>query len=100
MLPMALYARAAGRSDDRGMDRAGGQNHAVTWLQLESLSLLLQHEGDRSVDAVEDLLEAVRMRRVAIPRTVRPRVAAIRFRPQLRHQLIERRHGPILRLHR
>src|SRR4051794_25169911 len=85
-LAMTLDARASARPDNRGMNRAGGQDHAVARLELQAFALALEHESDRPIDAVEDLLERVRVRSVAVARAVRPRVAATRLGLQLRHQ--------------
>src|ERR1700674_265350 len=98
VLTLALDAGAAGGSDHRGMNSAGGQNHPISRLQVEAPSLQLEHETDRSVDAVEDLLIGVAVGRVSVAGPVRPRVAAARLTPQLCHQVIEACHGPILRL--
>src|SRR5579862_8651777 len=81
-------ARATAAANDCGVHRAGGQHHAVAGLQLELFPVALEQERDRSVDAVEDLLVRVRVRRVAIPWAVRPRVAAARLGAQLRHQVL------------
>src|SRR6266511_315913 len=83
-LAMTLDARAAGRADDRRMDGPRGQDHAVSGLQFQALALGPEGNGDRAVDAVEDLLEAVRVGRVAVSGSVRPRVASTRLGPQLR----------------
>src|SRR5690242_1173132 len=96
-LAMALDARASGASDDRGMHRAGGKDHAISRLELELAAVVLEDERDRSIDAVKDFLVAVRVRGVAIARSVRPRVAALRFAAQLGHELVEGRHRAILR---
>ena len=45
---------------------------AVAIKELEALARTLEHEGDRPVDAIEDLLIAVAMRRVLVTRAVRP----------------------------
>jgi len=52
---LAFDAGAAMFSDHRGVDRSAAQNHAIAGLQHELFALLLEHESDRSVDAVEDL---------------------------------------------
>src|SRR5712692_6438450 len=97
-LAMALDARAPGGADDGRMHGPRGQHHAVAGLQIQASALALEHERDRAVDAVEDLLEAVAVRRVAVVRAVRPRVAAARLGTQPCHQLVEGGHQPILRL--
>src|SRR5205809_537072 len=97
-LAMALDAGASRPSDNRRMHRPRGQDHAVSGLQLEAAALAFEHEGDRSIDAVKDLLVAVAVSRVAVARAVRPRVAAGGLGFELRHQLVECRHIAILRL--
>src|SRR6266851_3630881 len=82
-LAMALDARASGGADDGRMHGPRGQHHAVAGLQFQAPALVLEHERDRAVDAVKDLLVAVVVRRVAVVRAVRPRVAAARLSPQL-----------------
>src|ERR1700682_4710233 len=72
VLTLALDAGAAGRSDDRRMNRAGGQKHAVSRLEVNAPAFRLEHEGDRSVDAVEDLLVGVAVRRVPVAGPIRP----------------------------
>src|SRR5438552_724715 len=94
----ALDAGASRPSDNRRMHRPRGQDHAVSGLQLEAAALAFEHEGDRSIDAVKDLLVAVAVSRVAVARAVRPRVAAGGLGFELRHQLVECRHIAILRL--
>src|SRR5579872_4365550 len=93
----AFDACATAVSDHGGVDGARRQHHAVARVQLEPLSLTVDQERDRSVDAVEDLLVGVRVRRVAIARTVRPRVAAARLGAQPSHQLFlpARRSGHV-----
>src|SRR5216684_889733 len=95
-LALALDARAAGGPHDRRVRRAGGQHHAVAGLQNELPPLPLQDERDRAVHAVQDLLIRVAVRRVAIVRPVRPRVARARLPAQRCHQLDQRRHPSIL----
>src|SRR5260370_23072226 len=94
MLP--LDEGAAGWPHDRGVLRAGGQHHAVAGLQNELPHLPLQDERDRAIHAVQDLLIWVAVRRIAIVRPVRPRVARARFPSQRRHQIVQRRHASIL----
>src|SRR5438034_10914530 len=97
-LAVALDARAAGRSDNGRVDWSRGQHHAVAGVQLEALALALERESDRPVDAVQHFFVRVRVRRVAVARSVRPRVATTRLALELRHQVLERVHEPILRL--
>src|SRR6266446_8708580 len=98
---MSFYTRASGRADDGRVDGPGGQDHAVSSLELEATTLAFQGKSDRAVDAVEDLLVGVGMGRVAVSRSVRPRIASARLGPELGHELIQgRAHHPILRLHR
>ena len=94
---MALDARAAGRSDDSRMDRPGGQLHAVSWAQLESPSLALQDECDRSFYAVKDLLVVVAVGGVTVAWPVGPRITAARLGAQPCHEVVECWHKPILR---
>src|ERR1044072_7153774 len=89
-LTRTFDARASGRADDCGMNGAGRQDHADPRLQLQALFPLLEHEGDRPLDAVEHLIEAVRVRGVAVARPVRPRVAAAGLGLQFCSQLVER----------
>src|SRR5712664_2137142 len=79
VLAMALDACASGRSNDGRMHGACGQHHAVSRLELEAPLLAFEHETDRSVDAVKDLLVAVAVRRVTVAGPVGPRVAACRL---------------------
>jgi len=69
---MTFDARASGLPDDGRVDCSGGKDHAVARLQLEGATLTLQGKGDRAVDAVQDLLVAMAVGRVSIPRPVRP----------------------------
>src|SRR6185437_8447566 len=78
-LAMAFDARASGGPDDRRMHGSGRQHHAIPSLQLEPAILTFEREGDRTVDAVEDLLVTVRVRGVAVAGPVGPRVAAARL---------------------
>src|ERR1700694_5022283 len=98
-LPLAFDARAACRPDDRRVQGASGQHHAVAGLQHELPALALQDEGDRAVHAVQDLLIWVAVRPVAIVRSVRPGVARARLPTEGGHQVFQRRHLSILRLH-
>src|SRR6266852_5501448 len=98
-LTLALDARAARGPHDRRVLRAGGQHHAVAGLQHELPPLPLQDERDGAVDAVQDLLVWVAVRRITIVRPVRPRVARARLPAQGRHEIVQRRHASILRLH-
>src|SRR2546428_13759375 len=100
-LAVALDACASGSPDDRRMHGSRGQHHAVSRLQFHAASLAVEHEGDRPVDAVKDLLVAVVVSGVAVTGAVRPRVAAARLRLEPGHQLdqlVGGSHGPILRL--
>src|SRR5205807_9115657 len=97
-LTMALDACASRISDDSRMHCSRGQNHAVSRLQLEVLALAFEHERDRAFHAVKNLLVVVRVGGVTVAGPVRPRVAAAGFVPQLRHELVESWHQPILRL--
>lgn len=74
------------------MHRSGGQDHAIAGAQLQPFSLLLEHERDRAVDAVKDLLIAVRVRGVAVARSVRPRVASLGLGAEPGHELVEGGH--------
>src|SRR5260370_33696578 len=79
VLALAFYACAAGGPDHCGVDRARRQHHAVSGSQFDPLRVLrLEYERDRSINAVEDLLVRVAVRRVTIARSVGPRVAAAR----------------------
>src|SRR5437763_15170068 len=69
------------------MDRPGGQDHVVSRPQEQALAARLEDEGDGAVNAVEDLLVGVAVGRIAVVGTVRPGVAALGLRLQLRHQL-------------
>ena len=68
------------------MHGAGGQHHAIAGLQLELTILLFEHERDRTIDAVQHLLVRMAVGRIAIMRTVGPRVAAMRLTAELCHQ--------------
>ena len=94
VLALAFYACAAGGPDHCGVDRARGQHHAVSGSQLDPLRVLrLEYERDRSIDAVEDLLVRVAVRRVTIARSVGPGVAAGRLAAQSRHEVFAGRHA-------
>src|SRR5258708_2373791 len=69
-LTMPFDAGTTAGPDDGRMHRPGGQLHAVSRLQLEAPAVALQDEGDRPVDAVEDLFEGVAVRGVAVARAV------------------------------
>ena len=86
---MTFDARASGRADHRGVNSGRGDHHAVSGLQLQAPAFVLEHERDRAVDAVEDLLEVVAVGRVPVTGSIRPGVAAARLRSQLRHQVFE-----------
>src|SRR5260370_17859463 len=75
------------------------QHHAISGLQLEPSTVLLEHERDRSIDAVQHLLVRMAVRRIPVVWAVRPRVAAGGFGAQLVHQSLGSGHEPILRLH-
>src|SRR5579872_3018621 len=90
--------RAAGRSDDRRVHGSRRKDHAVAGRQLDRSALPLEHEGDRSFHAVQDLLVAVGVRAVAISWSVRPRVAPRGLLLEARHQVVEGHAEPILRL--
>src|SRR5260221_10955351 len=88
VLALAFYACAAGWPDHCGVDRARGQHHAVSGSQLDPLRVLrLEYERDRSIDAVEDLLVRVAVRRVTIARSVGPGVAAGRLAAKSLHEV-------------
>ena len=74
------------------MDRAGRQDHPVARLQLEPAPLALQHKHDGAINAVQDLLVTVAVRRVSIARPVRPRIAISRLSAKLRHQVVPGGH--------
>jgi uncharacterized protein len=93
-LTLALDTRAAGGSDHRRVNRAGGQRHAISLLQIDPLSILrFENERDRTADAVEDLLVRVAVGPIAIARPVRPRVAAGRLSAQPSHKVFGSRHA-------
>src|SRR5467141_1436987 len=94
---LALDAYAAAGSDDRRMDCAGRQDHPVAGLQLEPLALAFEHESDRPVHAVQDLVVRVAVGGIAIVRSVRPRVAGDRLPAQRGHEILQGRHASILR---
>src|SRR5579872_2998240 len=75
------------------MNRSRRQHHAIARLERELATLALQIERDRPIDAVQDLLVRVAVCRVAIARTVRPRIASGRLRLQLRHQILADAHS-------
>ena len=75
------------------MNGSCGQHHAVSGLQIQAPALVFEHEGDRTIDAIKDLLVGVVVRRVAVARPVGPRVAAARLGLQPGHQVIQGRHG-------
>ena len=91
-LAPALDARAAAWAHLGRMDRAGRQRHSIARRQLDSPALSFEEERDRAIDAVKDLLVAVAVRRVAISRRVRPRVAARCLAAQPGHELVEGCH--------
>src|SRR5437879_9810214 len=95
-LAVALDACSSSSPDDRRMHGSRGQHHAVSRLQFHAASLAFEHEGDRPVDAVEDLLVAVVVGGVAVTGAIRPRVAAARLRFEPGHQLVQCRLGTIL----
>src|SRR5260370_1220532 len=95
-LPLALDARATGRADDRRVEGAGRQDHAVAGLEHELPSLPLQDERDRAVHAVQDLFVRVAVRRIAVMWPVGPRVARARLPLERRHQVVHGRHVSIL----
>jgi uncharacterized protein len=90
--PLAFDARAAGPSDHSRMNRARGQHHTVSGLELEPPTVGLEPERDRPVHAVEDLLECVAVGCVAITGPVRPRVAGARLAAQPGHQVFVGTH--------
>src|SRR6266478_7822678 len=94
---LALDACAARGSDDRRMHYAGSQDHPVAGLQLEPLALAFEHEGDRPVHAVQDLLVRVAVGGIAIVRSIRPRVAGDRLPAQRGHEILQPGHAPLLR---
>src|SRR5258708_4387996 len=97
VLALALDANAARWSDDGRVDSTGRQDHPVAGAQIAPLPLALEHKSDRAFHAVQDLLVGMGVRRERFVRTVRPRVARPRLAPQGRHQIVHRRHAPILR---
>src|ERR671934_543352 len=78
--PPSLDARHALGSHLSGVHRPRRQYHAVAGLEQQALSVLLEDEGDRTVNAVEHLLIGVAVRRVAVMRCVPPGVAALGLR--------------------
>src|SRR5712692_3608811 len=97
-LAVAFDAGHSAGSDHRRMHGSGGQQEAVPGLHLDALPLVLEHEGDRAADAVEDLLVGVAVGRVAVSGAVRPAVGALRLRLEPPHQLVGLGHGPDLRI--
>lgn len=57
-------------------------------MQLEVATRVLEAEGDRALDAVEDLLVGVAVGRVAVAGAVRPRIAAARLLLELPDQIL------------
>src|SRR5215471_2468667 len=68
------------------MPGAGGQHHTVA--RLEANLSVRQGEGDRARDAVEDLLVRMGVVGVHVARPVGPRVAALGFLPEARHEAL------------
>src|SRR5260221_8480416 len=77
---LSLDARAARRPHDRGVRRPRGEDHPVAGTELDRTSV--RRELDRAGDAVEDLRERMEVPRVAIARSVRPAVDAVRLGAQ------------------
>ena len=92
LLPLAFYARAAGGANERPVDRARRQDHAISALQLDPPPTGFEDERDRTVDAIKDLLVLMAVGRVAITRSVRPRVAAGGLAAQAGHEVLA--HAP------
>lgn len=69
------------------MGRTRGKHHPVSRLELEPLPFGFEHESDRSVHAVQHLLEAVAVGRVLVARPVRPRVAVAGLAAQAGHEV-------------
>src|SRR3989442_5839012 len=94
VLALTFDAGTTRGADDRRVDCSGRQHHPVARVQLEPLSLLLEHECDRAVDAVQDLLVREAVRRIPNLPTLRPSVARTGFAHQARHQIVPGRRAP------
>jgi uncharacterized protein with PIN domain len=92
LLPLAFYARAAGGANDRPVDRARRQDHAISGLQLDPPPIGFEVKRDGTVDAVKDLLVRMAVGCVAITGSVRPRVAARGLTVQAGHEVLA--HAP------
>ncbi len=81
------------RADLRGVDGAGRQHHAIAGRQPQALARAFEHESDRAVHAVQDLLVAVAVSGIRVAWTVRPRVAVAGLVSQPGHQVLGSGHG-------
>jgi uncharacterized protein len=91
-LAPAFDAGAATRAHRGRVNSAGWQHHSIARRQLDFAALSFEDERDRALNAIEDLLVTVAMRRVSISRPVRPRVTTGCLGAQLGHELVGGRH--------
>src|SRR5689334_22289320 len=94
--PVALDANTTLRADHRGMARVRGEQQPVARLEVDRPALVFEHESDRTLDAVENLLVGVGVGCVVVAGPVGPRVAAAGLVLQPSHQVLEPGHEPIL----
>src|SRR5256714_13479740 len=92
----SLDANAAAWTDQRGVPAAGRQHHPIPGFEMDVPALVLQAEGDRALDAIQDFFVAVAVGGVAVAGPVGPAVAFPRLRLQAGHQLLTRPAATII----
>src|SRR6266540_3281799 len=81
-LDLALDAGAPLRAHHRSVRRARGEQHAIAGSQRQRPTVT-EDEVDRAARAVEELVVAVAVLRVAVARTIRPAVDVTRLSAEL-----------------